>query len=73
MKKFKLRFTIKFADEIELTEEEYQVVISEKSKGVQIISAEELREDIADFLELSKDNLEVVEYIAEVVDEGKGE
>lgn len=73
MKKFKLGFTVKYADEIELSEEEYQEVIKETEKGVQIVSAEALREEIADFFGTSKENIEVIEHVAEVVDEGEGE
>lgn len=73
MKKLRLEFTVKFADEVILSAEEYKEAKKVLSEGGQIVSIEDLKEEIADCFGASKDCVEVVEHFAEVLDEGEGE
>lgn len=73
MKKFRLSFEMKFTDEVIISEEDYQDIMEQQKEGEALLTQEELREEIADFLGASKGSVEISKYCAEVVCEGEGE
>lgn len=73
MKKFRLSFEMKFTDEVIISEEEYQEIMEHQEDGEMLLTKEELRDEIADFLGASKGSVEISKYCTEVVCEGEGE